>query len=82
MAEQVALSPERFIRLFQQQVGMPPKQYIILRRIGRAQYLLATGDYTIKEVALHLGYDSVSYFCQLFRQQVGMTPRAFQLQND
>lgn len=81
IAEQVSLTPERFIRLFRQQLGMTPKQYVILRKIGYAQTLLAAGDYSIKEVARLLAYESVSHFSQLFRQQVGMTPREFQLQN-
>lgn len=77
----VALSKEQFIRLFHKQVGTTPTAYIITRKLQRAQVLLASGEHSVKQVAMNLGYDNVSYFCRIFRQRIGMTATEFKRQN-
>lgn len=54
-----------------------PVQYIIRRRIGQAQTLLISSDYSIARVAEMVGYQNAGHFHQLFLKMVGTTPAQF-----
>ncbi len=54
---------------------MPPHQYVIARRIERAQHLLwADGELGLAEVALRVGFSNQSQFSLHFKRIVGVTP--------
>jgi AraC family transcriptional regulator of arabinose operon len=52
----VALSPSRFSHLFTEQVGIPPARFVELRRIERAQALLASSSLPIGAIAEVAGF--------------------------
>ncbi len=81
LAAQAMLGKERFIRLFKRQTGQTPTAYIIGKKIMKAQIMLLSKRYTIKEVAYRMGYDSQSYFGRQFKQMTGMSPMRFVMQN-
>lgn len=81
LANDVRLGKDRFIRLFHHQTGYTPTEYIIRKRIQQAQMLFIDGNYSVKDVALSLGYDNVSYFGRLFKKITEMTPSEFIRQN-
>lgn len=62
---------------FKQSTGLTPHQYVIARRLNRAQVLLATTDLTILEICFRVGFKSQSHFTRLFRKLTGITPRAY-----
>jgi AraC-like DNA-binding protein len=69
-----------FIRLFKQEFGLSPVQYINKKRVERSQLLLFTTDLSVREVAYQLGISDHSYFCRLFRKMVGITPKEYRCQ--
>jgi AraC family transcriptional regulator len=79
--EQVAavarLSPYHFARQFKKATGLPPHQYVILRRVERAKKLLQGGALSLAEVALHAGFSDQSQFSHHFKRMVGVTPGQF-----
>jgi AraC family transcriptional regulator len=82
--EQIAgvarLSPYHFARQFKQATGLPPHQYVILRRVERAkQLLLARTDLSLAEVAAHAGFSDQSHFCHHFKRLIGVTPGQFRM---
>ena len=81
LAASVCLCKERLIRLFKEQTGMTPTEYIMARRISRAETLLLAHQYSIKEVAAMVGYRDQNYFCRCFKKIAGLTPTAFVRQN-
>lgn len=81
LAYDVNLGKYRFIRLFKEQMGYTPTDYIIHQRIQQAQMLFIDGNLSVKEVAASLGYDNVSYFTRLFRRVTELTPTQFIKQN-
>lgn len=81
LASDVHLGKDRFIRLFSQQTGSTPTNYIIRMRIQQAQMLFIDGNSSVKEVASILGYDNISYFGRLFKKVTEMTPSEFIRQN-
>ena len=74
------LSPYHFARQFKAATGLPPYQYVILRRVERAKQLLqGAGDLSLAEVAAHAGFSGQSVFCHHFKRLVGVTPRQFRM---
>ena len=78
MAAVAHLSPYHFARQFKAATGLPPHQYVITRRVERAQHLLRTdGRLGLAEVAFRSGFANQSHFCFQFKRIVGVTPRQF-----
>lgn len=78
MAAVVHLSPYHFARQFKTATGLAPHQYVISRRVEKAQYLLRTnGRLGLAEVACHSGFASQGHLCLHFKRIVGVTPRRF-----
>jgi AraC family transcriptional regulator len=79
--EQIAavahLSPYHFARQFKAATGLPPHQYVIARRVERAQQLLHEGELSLAEVAVSAGFSDQSQLTQSFKRLVGITPGQF-----
>ncbi len=74
LAEMCHISVSHFRRLFHQQMGVSPLRFLQeLRVVESCQQLRATG-LSIAEVALQVGYPSLSSFNQHFREIMGCTP--------
>jgi AraC family transcriptional regulator len=72
------MSPFHFARLFKYSTGLPPHQYVIARRVERAQELLRDREsLPLAEVAVETGFSNQSHFTRHFRRIVGVTPRRF-----
>ena len=77
IAARACLNKNTFIRLFRLQTGFTPTDYIIRRRILRAQILFVSGNHSVKDVASQVGYDNISYFGRTFKRIVGISPQHF-----
>jgi AraC-like DNA-binding protein len=71
------LNPDYFSRVFKEQTGIRPIQYIQNKRIERAQVLLTTTNYTLQEVADMVGLGNISYFNRLFTKLTNKTPAIY-----
>lgn len=67
------LTPYHLVRVFHQQVGLPPHKYLIHVRIERAKALLKMGE-TLAQVAFMTGFTDQSHFTRRFKRVVGVTP--------
>jgi AraC family transcriptional regulator len=78
MAAVAHLSPYHFARQFKAAIGLPPHQYVILRRVERAKQLLQPdGELSLAETAARSGFSDQSQFSQHFKRVVGVTPSQF-----
>jgi AraC family transcriptional regulator len=78
MAAVVRLSPYHFVHQFKAATGLPPHQYVIVRRVERAQHLLrADGELGLLEVARRVGFSDESHFSFHFKRIAGVTPGQF-----
>jgi AraC family transcriptional regulator len=78
MAALVHLSPYHFTRRFKAATGLPPHQFLITRRVERAQQLLrGRGGVSLAEVAIGVGFLDQSQLCFHFKRIVGVTPGQF-----
>lgn len=80
IAQQVQLSPYHFSRRFRQSTGLAPHQYILQRRVERAQQLLKQGG-AIAEVSNQVGFSSQSQLTRHCKKLLGATPRQLQHQS-
>jgi AraC family transcriptional regulator len=80
MAAVVSLSPYHFARQFKAATGLPPHEYVIARRVERAQHLLrADGELGMVEVARRVGFSDQRHFSFHFKRIAGVTPGQFRI---
>jgi AraC-like DNA-binding protein len=73
LASLVHWNPFYLLRVFRQEVGLPPHAYLENVRIREAQRLLALG-LPIVQVAQDTGFSSQSHFTTTFKRLIGVTP--------
>ncbi len=81
LAERANLNTDYFSRLFHRFTGQSPVNYILQKRIERAQYLIATTKKQQEEIAELTGFENVHYFSRVFKRLTGLTPGAYKMQN-
>ncbi len=74
LAEIAGLGRSRFSRLFKEQTGQIPLEYLNGLRIERAQQQLLMSKDRLHEIALAVGYSNEYYFSRRFKGSVGVTP--------
>ena len=77
IGEALHMSPYYLSHVFKQMSGYSPIQYLLRRRIGEAQTLLITTDYSITRISEMVGYETQSYFNLQFTKHVGMPPNKY-----
>jgi AraC-like DNA-binding protein len=78
LAARVGSSPYRLVRIFSEQVGMPPHAYQTQVRIRQARRLLAAGV-PAESVAGQLGFCDQPHLIRTFKKYTGVTPTQFSL---
>jgi AraC-like DNA-binding protein len=73
------LSVSQFHERFKERTGMTPHQYLMRKRIERAQSLLREGHPPV-QVAEMCGFSSQSAMTNVFSQLLGITPLKYQKQ--
>lgn len=71
------LSPYHFARSFRATVGVSPHRYLTELRLQRARHLVATSDLSLSDIAVAVGFASLSHFSTTFRTHVGCSPSEF-----
>lgn len=62
---------------FRRTYGTSPVAYIKARRIEIAKALLESNLYSVAEVAVRSGFESISYFSSEFRRATGFSPKEY-----
>lgn len=75
------LSPYYLSRLYHAEKGITLSERIKQLKIARSKELLLVEGMKIHDVAMELGFDSVSYFTKFFKKNVGATPQEYKLNN-
>lgn len=68
-----------FKREFKKEFDDSPTNYIIGKKIEKAQELLRMTSLSINEIAYEVGFQDQLYFTRLFKKRTGMTPSNFRL---
>jgi AraC-like DNA-binding protein len=80
LADMACFSKDHFSRVFKSITGMAPCDYIIRKRIERAQFLLLTTEMGQKEIIEETGFRSASYFSRIFKKITTYTPERYRKQ--
>jgi AraC-like DNA-binding protein len=81
LASMVNLSSFYFLRVFRDQVGVPPHEYQTQLRVSQARKLIQNGC-PISQAALETGFFDQSHFTRNFRRIVGITPGRYLSQSN
>jgi AraC-like DNA-binding protein len=77
IAKAVGLSVNRIQNMFRDAVGMSCVHYLRAYRISQAKTLLCMPDTRVAEVALAVGFETLSHFNTSFRDLIGMSPTEY-----
>jgi transcriptional regulator GlxA family with amidase domain len=77
LAEAIRLNEHYIIALFKSEIGVPPHQYVMARRVERARKLLNEGQ-ALNAVAAECGFNDQSHLTRDFKKTFGVTPGAYQ----
>lgn len=77
LSHEASLSEFHFARMFRHSMGEAPHQYVMRRRMQRAQQMLADASLSLTTIAFSCGFHSPSHFSNRFRQIHGVSPSAY-----
>jgi AraC family transcriptional regulator len=77
LAAAAGLTRMHFAAQFRAATGLPPHEYLLRRRIERAQEMLAEDREALVDIALSVGFQTQSHFTSVFKRFVGQPPRAW-----
>ncbi len=80
LAALACYSKDHFTRFFKSINGITPCEFIIRKRIEKAQYLLLTTDMTQSQIIEETNFKTVSYFCRMFKKYTSYTPVEYRKQ--
>lgn len=78
LSHEAHMSESHFYRVFKNEMGISPIDFVNEERIKLATRLLHDPDKQIKEVYMECGFNSRSYFTRLFKRKNKASPREFQ----
>jgi AraC-like DNA-binding protein len=76
-ADHVAISEYHFARLFKAAFEVTVHQYVMRLRLNASRHLLEQPESSVTNVALLVGYNSMSAFINAFRRQFGVSPSRY-----
>jgi transcriptional regulator GlxA family with amidase domain len=77
LARQAHISPAHFSRRFREAFGETPYQYVLTRRVERAQELLRNTDLSVTDICFEVGFQSLGSFSAAFHRVAGVPPSAY-----
>ncbi|MDF2892696.1 MAG: DNA-binding protein AraC-type [Clostridia bacterium] len=66
-----------FIRVFKQETGKTPHEYLIDIRINKAEDMMKREEHSIKEIAEICGFINLSHFCTVFKKKIGESASSY-----
>ncbi|WP_422858857.1 AraC family transcriptional regulator [Flagellimonas sp. S174] len=76
-ASQFGINKYKFIRLFKQETGLTPNNFILLKKIEQSKEMLKNGK-PIFNVAIDCGFYDNSHFYKNFKRFIGVNPLEYQ----
>lgn len=80
LAKNLSLNKNYFIKIFRQETGTTPNQYIIESRLFYAKLLLVQTELPIQQIASDCGFNTASYFAKTFREKYSLSPMGYRKQ--
>jgi AraC-like DNA-binding protein len=77
IADAVGVSVFALNRLFKDELGIPPKEYVLHQKLEIAKRRLSEPKVAITDIALELGFFSSQHFSTTFKRYMGVTPTQY-----
>ena len=79
LTDATGYSRSQLARLFKKYTGLTLFEYLDNLKLNYALTLLQTGEESVLDIAMTLGYDSVSHFIKRFKAAFGITPQKLRI---
>lgn len=79
LSKRVYMSESNFHRVFKNELGISPIDFINNERIKRAAALLNDPRRKVKDIYMECGFNSLSYFIRLFKRKNKLSPKEYQI---
>lgn len=77
LADSVGVTESYLSKIFHQEVGISPWEYLTRFRVNRAKELLTTSKDAITLLASQVGFEDPAYFSRVFHKYTGFSPLAW-----
>jgi len=77
LSRKATMSSTKLKKIFKSVFGLPIYEYYQQKRMQRAGELLATGKYSLKQVAEKIGYSNINNFSTAFKKHMKQDPSTF-----
>lgn len=77
IAKYLSLNRSYLYNLFQQQLNISPKQYLINYRINKACEFMSYHELTISQISRSVGYSDPLMFSKIFKKYKGLSPKYY-----
>lgn len=80
LAKKNKISSRYMRKLFECHIGFSASEYIHMLRMERAKDLLKNSNFSVSDISLDVGYNSLQYFSTTFKKKIGISPLKFRNQ--
>ena len=77
IARKVNLSAAHAAKIFKNDYGISPCQYLLDQRIEAAKSDLSNSDLSVKEIAFKYAFSNPYYFSYVFKKKTGLSPKQY-----
>ena len=77
IAQSIGVTDNYLSRIFRQELGLSPWEYLTRYRIRQARQLLRITNDNITDIALQVGFDDKAYFTRVFHRYTGCSPSIY-----
>jgi transcriptional regulator GlxA family with amidase domain len=77
LAQQVAMSPRNFARVFRREMNVTPAKFVERMRVEAARRRLEETRHSLKRIAAECGFGGVSSMRGMFRRLLGISPARY-----
>lgn len=77
ISEKTHMSSTHFSRIFKQETGYSPYEYVLISRLNKAKEYLQKTDMSVSEISYKVGFNSDTNFIYFFKKNTGMSPNKF-----
>ncbi len=81
LADVCKLNRSYFSKLFKENMGCPPQEFLIRLRLSKATELMKTTNSSIGDISAACGYPNQLHFSRAFKKRYGISPREWRTQN-